>query len=358
MARAPSKKAAAAGERADASHRIVILHGKDRFVQDERLGELREALVQAHGQVDTIRFDGLTAAAADVLDECRSSGLMQQHKLVIVDAADAFLKAPDDGAAPPPAARPGRRAHHQKDNREVLAAYAAAPSDSATLVLRADTLLLGNLGKSVPKVGIIIPCEPPRDDEAVAWARNRCRERHGTTLAPDAAALLVQTVGPDLGRIDTELAKLALLTPGSPITADQVGLMVGATREDKFWAIQKHLLGGNPAVALHHLREAIEVSRHDPVALNWSFIDLARKLHGAARGLAQRENPFALVGRLRLWGDSKDLILDRARRISADAAAGLLREAVEADTRLKSGGGDPVRNLEVLTLRFASVLHR
>src|SRR5207253_8118234 len=61
-----------------------------------------ELLTKAHGEIDSFRFDGASASAAEVLDECRTFGLMRQQKLVIVDNADALLKSPEDveGAAP------------------------------------------------------------------------------------------------------------------------------------------------------------------------------------------------------------------------------------------------------------------
>ena len=79
---------AAGGSVAKGGPRMLILHGKDRFRQDERLQALIAALTKQHGQAggggggtDTVRFDGQQGAriVADILDECRSFGLMQQH---------------------------------------------------------------------------------------------------------------------------------------------------------------------------------------------------------------------------------------------------------------------------------------
>jgi DNA polymerase-3 subunit delta len=204
--------------------------------------------------------------------------------------------------------------------------------------------------------GAIVKCESPDAEGAAAWATARCKKRHGTTIEPEAAWLLVNHIGPDLGRIDSELAKLALFDPGppaKPITTDLVRAMVGVTREEEFWSIQRTLLSGDPDAALRHLREAIEVSRHDPVALTWSFTDLARKVHGAAQGLARGQSPGALRGPLRLFGGMEEPVFRIARRIGPDRAAALFKEAVETDARQKTGSGDPVRNLESLTIRFA-----
>src|SRR4051794_25098969 len=65
--------------------RFVILHGKEAYIRLERTSQLRDALAKAFGGVDTVTFNGSTTSAADVLDECRSFGLIAQHKLVIVE---------------------------------------------------------------------------------------------------------------------------------------------------------------------------------------------------------------------------------------------------------------------------------
>ncbi len=344
-----------------ADTRIAILHGPERFLIDYHTQALRDALAAAHGSFDTLRFDGAAAGSAnlpaEILDECRSFGLMAGHKLLIVDSADALLKeSEDDEGAAPPTPKPAARGPRRKTPRELFESYAEEPSSSATLVLRATTWRPGRLDKAIAALGdagAVIKCEAPDVPKTIAWCRGRCRKVHSVELAPDAAALLVNHIGPDLSRLDTEIAKLACVEPGATITAKVVDEFVGFAREEKFFAIQSSLVSGDAGAALAHLRELVEVSRQDPVPLNWAYIDLARKLHGASVGLAAGENPYALAGRLKLWGPQQEAVFKAARKLPPDRAAELFQAAVETDVKLKTGQGDPVVNLEVLTLRFA-----
>lgn len=363
MARATAGKSAKKTEGREAPPRIAIFHGPERYMQEQLTQQLRERLAAAHGAggadaIDLVRFDGATAAVADVLDECRSMGLMQQHKLVVVDNADQLVKSAEEEEEPAakPASRAGRRAPARKSNRQLLEAYAAAPAEGATLVLRADAWRPGNLDKAVAAVGVVRKCEVPSLDDAAAWAIQRCRKQHGAEIEPEAARLLAEQLGGELMRMDTELARLSLLDPGRPITVAIVRQTVGLSREEEFWAIHRSLLSGDAAAALGHLRELLEVSRIDPVPLTWSYIDLARKLHGIARGLRQRENRGMLFRRFRLWGGPGEEVMRRAEKIDPRDAAAILDEAIQADLRQKSSGGDPVRALEALTLRFTSVM--
>jgi DNA polymerase III delta subunit len=350
---------------------VVVLHGKDRFLQDEYLRTLREALAKKHGAdgFDTVRFDGQQGPRilADVMDECRSFGLMQQHKIVLVDNADLLLKAEDDDAPPPPKAlgkKGSARMPAAHTPREILEGYAEEPSASATLVLRASTWRPGNLDKKIAALddgqGAVIKCEPPTFDDAVNWAIRRCKARHNSTIDPEAARTLVDTTGIDLGRIDSELEKLALAAGGdaSPITLELVELMVGMTRQDEFFNIQGSLLSGDTPRALKHLRELIDVSRQDPVPIGWAYIEAARKLHLAARAVREGRNVFSLQYQLKAFGPGAQEMLASLAKItktvSPGQAARIFNEAVKVDAGNKSGLGEPVRNLEVMAVKFAN----
>lgn len=323
-----------------ADHRIVVLVGKEPFLQSEFTAQLKETLVAAHGEIDTFRFDAPSTTAAQVLDECRTFGLMQQHKLVVVDQGDQLVK---------------------EENRPLIERYAAAPCESATLVLRCDKWNKGKLDAMIEKVGIIKTFDALSPQQAAVWATKRAQKRHNAVLEPDAARLLVERLGPELGKIDTDLAKLAAHVGGEPgkpgtITTEAVDQLVAAGREEEVWVVQSTLLHAGPEEALACIREALDVSRHHPTLVTYACVDLARKLHGAARGLKAGANPFQLAGKLRLWGSSKDAILATAARQDPRRLAALLKDAVEADRRQKTGQADPVRSLEALSLRFAAVL--
>ena len=354
-----------------AGSRMVILHGKDRFMQDTHLQELIAALTKKHGDggTDTVRFDGQQGAkiVADILDECRSFGLMQQHKVVLVENADLLVKASDDeddgggagGTGGSPARVGAKRGHAPASAREMLENYAADPSHSATLVLRASTWRPGNLDKAVANIGQVIKCEPMSDMDAIAWAQKRAKESHQTAISPQAARDLVEAVGTELGRIDTELEKLALAAggEGAPITVELVEQMVGVTRQEEFWGIQDGLMKGRTGETLEELQRLLDVSRHDPVAIGWSYMDTARKIHLAAAAVAQGANLRSLSKPLRLWGPDADRRIAElttiAKATGSTRAARLFQAAVQTDGWNKSSMGDPVRNLEVLTVRFA-----
>jgi DNA polymerase-3 subunit delta len=331
-----AKKPSGPAKELTAACRIVILHGKEAFLRAQKTGDLRELLHTEHGGVDLLTFDGTQCTAADVLDECRSFGLIAQHKLVVVDQAEDLVK---------------------EDSRPLFERYAESPCEGATLVLRASTWRAGKLDKLVEKVGAIIACESPDDAEARRWVVEQAKNVHKAPIDKDAANILVIRVGPDLGKLDNELGKLAAAAGDSgKIGAALVEQFVGASREEEVWNIQSTLLAAGPEEALEHLRYVLDVSRQPAVLALFALTDLARKIHGASRALRGGAKPGDITRPLKLWGASVEPILDAARRTPPDKALQLLRECIEGDSRSKSGLGDIDRTLERLVVRFSQVL--
>jgi DNA polymerase-3 subunit delta len=359
-----------------ADTRIALLVGKELFLQTEYTARLRKALIERHGEVDTVRFDGQSTPAADVLDECRSLGLMQQHKLVVVDDADQLIRggSKKDGDGKKGGSRDDEDEEEEEasesgaSTRPMFERYAQAPTEGATLVLRARKFIPGKLGPMIEKVGAIIKCEAESADTARRWVVARAPERHGVEVEPAAAALLVERLGADLGRLDNEVAKLAA-SIGAPVdgkgkkgrlpmvTTEAAAELVGVTREEDMWTIKDALLSGDPEAALHQLHAILDRSGKDQaVPVTWACIDAARQLHSLAQGLRQGKNVFSLAGTLKIWPPARaEAMAAVARKLDPRRAAALLAAAVEADRRTKSGLGDGARTLELLALRFASV---
>lgn len=316
--------------------RIVAIFGKEDFLRSYYLSQLRQTMEQAIDQeIDQLRFDGNAAGLSDVLDELRSVGLMGQHKLVIVDDAEKFLS----------------------NHREALERYARKPEEAATLVLRSEGWRPGNLDKQIEKVGAVIRCEPVSPDGAARWAVNRASKEYASDLKPAAASALVEQVGNDLARLDSELSKLAACVGGGrPIEAEDVHAMAGHASDEQAWAISEALLSGDPRRAVAKVDELIELAGQPRELVGYFLADTMRKLAEAAALLEQNVPPDSFLKPMKIWGPRRGLFLTAAGRLGAARAAMLLKTAVEADRRAKSGFGearsDPPRSLERLCVLF------
>lgn len=318
-------------------HRVVLLYGKELFLRTHYTTALRNALEQEHGEIETFRFDGASCSAAEVLDECRSFGLMSTHKMVVVDDADTFVNA---------------------ETRPIIQKYTESPNDQSTLVLRGSTWHKGNLDKAIGKVGVVIKCDSVDEGVAAKWIIGRAKRQYGAEVGPRVAAMLVDRLGTDLGRIDGELGKLSTAAgAGGAITEQHVSELVGLTREEEVWAIQSHLLSGNLEQTIRELRVILGNGAKDThVPAVFACSDLARKLVGASEGMARGVNANTIAKELRLWGPSRDVILHAAKRAGAARSRRLFDRCVDADMTIKSSSVDPKILLERLAVEFAMVV--
>lgn len=322
----------------DPAMRVILLKGPEPYLQSQYLRLVSEGIETEIGEPPSrFDFDGASATLATVLDELRSYGLMQSKKLVVLEAAEQFVR--------------------KEANRRALEAYATSPMEETTLVLRT----LGDwrapkLEKAIAAAGVVVPCDPPNAATAASWCGSRAEKAHAATIDRAAATRLVERVGTSLARLDAELGKLAVAADGDPplITSELVDRMVQPSREEQGWIIQSVVLGGDPGRALRTLRELKDVSRVPDQVLSWALVDLGRKLHEAARQLEAGVGESAVGKALRLWGPDTRPVLETARRLGGVEAGRLFEAAMETDLALKSGrSGDATRTLEGLAVLLA-----
>ena len=309
---------------------VYALVGADPFLQ---LQKQREILDQLPPQTQRVDFDGERAELADVLDELRSFAMFGGTKAVLVRSADAFLTR----------------------FRSQLEDYVAAPSDSAVLILRFETLPSNQrIYKAIAKVGQIENCAPPKD--LSRWAIEHAKSAHRVTIAADAAADLVELVGPDLGRLDTELAKLAICAQGGKITAGDVAGGVAFARERQMWDMTNELACGRTAEALRKWRQLVQLDNSAEFrAVTWlgMWLENVRKAIAMKRGGMQ---PFAIAQQLRIWPrEIQGPFFQTADALGTAGAARATDLLADIDLRSKSGLGEAAENVERFILEIGGL---
>lgn len=301
---------------------VYALVGSDSFLQLQKLNDIIGRMPKDVQRVDV---EGEKAQLADVLDELRSYAMFGGAKIVVVRDADEFLT----------------RFRAQVED------YAAAPSDSGTLVLRLPSLPKNQrIYKAIDKLGGIEACDPPKD--VARWAADRAKTAHGIALAPDAARLLADLIGNDLGRIDNELAKLAIDASGSKavVTAAQIAGSMTFQREQEMWDLGNALAAGDAHEALRRWRHMILLDPSTEFrAITWLGMwleDVAAVLNGVQGKVAWKYNQ-----RLpQLVKTSKELGQSGYRR-ALDLLAAI-------DHQSKTGVGDAATNVERFILQLAA----
>lgn len=242
---------------------FCVVNGDDVYLRRESIAALTRGLLG--GEVDDLaitRFAGEKAGLADVLDEVRTLPFLVKRRVVIVDDADPFVTA------------------HRKE----LEALVEGPKTAGALILVVKTWP-GNtkLAKATAKSGLAVDCKTPDERELPQWLVTLARSRSRVKLHMNAAQLLVELVGAEIGLLASEVEKLAVsVGEAKEITREDVARMVGAGRVDKVWSALDAATTGKAGDALADLDRLMASGEH-PVGLLAAMASSLRKVHHAGQ---------------------------------------------------------------------------
>ena len=192
-----------------------------------------------------------------------------------------------------------------------------------------------------------IPGEPGLD-------LRRAAEAYGKTIDPAAAARLAELIGPDLQRLDNELAKLALYEPELPAISTGGRHPGGFQHEQQIWDMINVLAERDAPTALKKIDEIWSLdSKIEYTATGAVFSWLHQVIK--ARELVDRRMPDA-VGRQGTQAlaagtaESAGVGPDMGSRGAARWSAAMLQMDVANKTSL----GEPRRNLEKFVVQICT----
>jgi DNA polymerase-3 subunit delta len=303
---------------------VYALVGKDSFLQAQAIERIAGEMPPEASRVD---FDGEVAELSSVLEHLREMSMFGGCRLVVLRNATEFLS----------------RGEHI---REAMERYCLSPAPPNVLVMRCSSLpSVQKIYKAIAKTGEIIPCVPPEGPAAVQWVMDRASRAHGLKMGRDAAAVLIELVGTDLGRLDNELAKLALSPQAGAITEAVVRESAGLQREMDLEEMLRELSRGDAAGAVRRWRQLLQTTpgiefRAAVYLMNW--LDGALQVAGG--------NFRAVAWKFK--GVEKE-IQQTVRKLGTERLGRLMRELALLDGRSKQGLGEMPGNIERLLVEFA-----
>jgi len=228
---------------------VYLFDGEDLLKRQTVLKKLKARLAQG-GDIsfNYETFSGESASANAIIGACNTLPFMIEARLVQVNDADKLKKA----------------------DAEALAEYLKAPAPTAVLALIADKLPQNTrLYKAVKAFGekAIISCLPQK---RYNLTRTVCSLAlgYGVKLSESAAQILIDLVGEDTIRLDSEIKKLALAHQGNDAISDQeVHFLITRTAEAKPWEFVDAFSGRNINKCLTCLNRMPSASPHRLLAL-------------------------------------------------------------------------------------------
>src|SRR5262245_23983041 len=167
---------------------VYVVHGDEAFLKRQVLAALKTLVLGPDDDgFGLSAHPGDKAIFAAVHDELETLPFLGARRLVVVENADPFVTR----------------------ERARLEKYVAEPSKTGVLVLDVNSWpSTTRLAKLVPDAATL-NCKALAPQHLPGWCADWCAARHGKQLPTAAARLLVDLVGPDMGLLDQELAKLA-----------------------------------------------------------------------------------------------------------------------------------------------------
>lgn len=280
---------------------VYLIYGPEDFLRREALLLIREAAAAGPHETDISEpeADGLEPAV--LLDDLRTASLFAPRRLIIVDGAGALIAQSGD----------------------LFAAYAARAEATATLVLLAESLVVGKKNtkaalaespdgrkknakapaaespdgrkkrvKALLAKAVSVECPALNPRAVPSWCIKRAR-RHGKPMPPATAKLLVDLAGSDLGQLDGHIQALAsYCSEREKITDDDVTDLIGGDHARTVWELVRAVTNRSPAAALRALDRLL---RQPKVTTVWILAALARETRDLwqVKHLADRDCPAA-----------------------------------------------------------------
>ncbi|NLX99441.1 MAG: DNA polymerase III subunit delta [Rhodopirellula sp.] len=321
---------------------VCAVFGADPFLKRQVLLRIRQAVLgTGEGDISLTSFEGKTAKWSDVQDELSTLAMFGDGKrMAVVEEADDFVSR----------------------FRTELEDYVGKPASTGVLVLDLKTLAANTrLYKAIDTSGLLVDCNAPAAAGVSKWLRSWAKQAHGFQLDASAAEALAEMVGPELGLLDQELAKLALsVGPGGAVTVDKVRQMVGSWRARTAWEMLDAVMDGKPAEAIVQLDRLLLAGEH-PIAILAQISASLRRLAAATQLIIAGEisgQRVSLRDSLQRAG-VKGFVLQKSeaqlRRLGRRRGDRLYGWLLEADLGLKGYSELPPRAvLERLIVRLSA----
>lgn len=267
-------------------------------------------------------------SADSVVEAARTLPMMAPRRVVVVFRAEKWLKPRRRGDAPD-------TGEEEAAEAGALERYVAAPEAQSTLVVvAADVNKSLRLARALYKQAIVVEAWGLKEDREIkgyqlpeiarraqAWIQREAKAA-GRTIDPDAARLLAERAGADVGRLRADVERLLVYAGDRKrLTREDAEEIASERTSQDRWAVPNAIERGDAAAALRELALALD------------------------SGVV----PYMMLGQL-AW-----FARDKLARVNPSGVREAINAVFRTDLDLKSSGGDPRVLLERLVVELTAV---
>jgi DNA polymerase III subunit delta len=319
---------------ADEIRRIYVIVGEDGFRVRRQVEALLDRLLDAEQRTMCLyQPKASEAQLREVLDELRTLPFLAPRRVVLLEDAGEFIS----------------------EYREGLEKYFDAPSSCGVLILTVKSWP-GNtrLAKKLPAVGELIEIGEIKRFQLPSFVTQCAREEFQKTISMEAAEMLVEWVGDEVGLLHSEVEKLAVFVGDrKAITPEDVESLIGHIRVMGAFDVIDRLASRNLSGALDALRQMFAADKSAEYTVIGAFAYHLRQLISVRalqdQGLSQEQ-----IGRqLRLWDKRAANLCRQAGQMDLRMLGGLICDLARLDFAGKSGRMEIPTAMEQWVIQWA-----
>lgn len=313
---------------------VCVLSGGQRHLKQSVLAILKKMVIN-DDETSLTSFAAKDADLQTVTDELRTISMWSDRRLVIVEDADEFVTKYRGG----------------------LEKYVEKPAKKSVFVLAVKTWAkTTRLAKQVAASGLDVDCSELKGPQLLKWLQDTAKDTYGQALSREAAVLLIELVGPELGMLDQELLKLAsYVGAGAKIEQEHVRTLVGGWTTETTWAMTDAARDDDLGSAINALDQLLTAGEAGPKLLGG--ISYVFKKFAQAADLSRGSSLEQALRQAGVFPQAVAASQAYLRRLGRVKAEQILNRLLETDAGLKGGSRLPERiQIEKLLVELAGRL--
>lgn len=328
---------------------VYVLHGSETYLRDIAARTISERAFQAGDMRDFNEDEfslSVPGALRTALAAAEQMPMLATRRVVrITDVRVAAVSQRDT---------------LKEADEMVLRAYLENPEEHTIVVFIADELNKNRkLGRLLRTKAAAVEFEMLSEPKLLTWAAERF-EKYETEVETVALRHLITLVGPDLSRLENEIAKLATAAlPERKVDVPLIDRLVSRSRETTNFELIEHLIAGRHEHALDTLKRILDDGA-EPVALIGLLAYNFRQLLIAKEMLASGAGPGDVSRGVSLRPGTNEGFFTAVRRSNTGFLRRMVKRLADTDLALKTsvGGGGPAGSrlqLEVLMCELSGL---
>lgn len=307
-------------------HPIYLFQGQEWFLLEEALALIKQTLIRSDtADFNYAKFSAKENQIGDVLDFAQTIPFLSDRRLVVFTGIHEV----------------------SAQDQKALMAYLSDPNQSTCLVMTVEKLDgRTKFAQLLKKQAQIVQFWKLFDRDVSRWIRART-QGYGYTIAPQAAAYLMDLVGNDLRQLDNELKKIIAYAKTEEISLEIVHQVVGDIRERDIFELVDSVGAGNVIEALRILNQLL-IEGEPPLRILMMVVRQFRLLWKVKAALAAQKtlNARQLAAQISVPARTAEQLSRQVRRFSQVQLKQGLKRLAEVDLALKSSTNAPKILLE------------